>query len=178
MQRKMDYYHWASEPVKLRKLRYVQGGHPKPNGLWFDVNEDWKRWCETAEFQIENLRYRHTVTLLDSSRILHLKNARDIDSFTHTYSRNLSGSIRFLQNANDQDAFTRQYGRDLFGEIQAQFSNYILWGEVAEKYSGIIIAPYSRARRDAYIWYYGWHCASGCIWDTRVIRLGKPAKMA
>jgi hypothetical protein len=174
----MNYYHWASEPVKLRRMRYPQCGHPKPNGFWFDVNEDWKRWCEYTEFQLEDLRYRHTVEILDASRILFLKGARQIDAFTRKYGRNLAGGIRFLQAPEDQTAFTRQYGRDLFSELQAQFSNFILWQEVAETYSGIIVAPYSRARRDTYLWYYGWHCASGCVWDTGVIRLGKPCKMA
>jgi hypothetical protein len=170
----MTYYHWASDPVKLRTKDYPQCGHPKPNGLWFDVNGSWKRWCDAAQFRLENLRYRHTVTLLDTSRILFLRHARDVDAFTGEYGRNLAGHIRLLQSTEDNDAFARRYGRDLFGEIQRQFSNYIMWAEVAERYSGIIINPYSRARSQTYLWYYGWNCAGGCIWDTSVIRLGKP----
>ena len=174
----MKYYHWASDPVRLRKMSYLQSGHPKPNGLWFDVNEEWKQWCEAAEFRLETLRYRHTVTILDASRILFLRGAKDIDVFTRKYERNLFDSIQILQSSKDIDKFTRKYGHDLIGDIQRQFSKYIVWGEVAEKYSGIIIAPYSRARSLTYIWYYGWHCASGCVWDTSVIRLGRPCDMA
>ena len=170
----MTYYHWASHPVRLRKMRYLQEGHPKPNGLWFDVNGSWKRWCESVEFHPENLRYRHTVKILDTSRILFLRSAKEIDAFTRKYGHNLSGRIRPLQSAPDGKAFAREYGRDLFGEIQRQFSNYILWGEVAGNYSGIVIDPYSRSRSQTYLWYYGWNCAGGCIWDTRVLRLGKP----
>lgn len=172
----MKYYHWASDPVRLRKMSYVQSGHPKPNGLWFDVNEEWKQWCEAVQFRPETLRYRHTVTLLDPSRMLFLRTARDIDRFTRKYGRDLSGRIQLLQSAEGRDGFAQDYGRDLFSEIQAQFGNYILWGEVAEKHSGIIIAPYSRTRSLTYLWYYGWRCASGCVWDTNVIRLGKPCK--
>jgi hypothetical protein len=117
------------------------------------------------------------VTLLDSSRLLFLRNAKDIDAFTRTYRRSSIGSIQLLQSSQNNTDFARQYGRDLFGEIQSQFSNNIEWGQIAETYSGIIVAPYSRARRETYLWYYGWHCASGCIWDTRVIRLGAPCKM-
>lgn len=174
----LNYYHWASEPVKLRRMHYPQCGNPKPNGLWFDVNEDWKRWCEYTEFHLEDLRYRHRVEILDPSRILFLKGAKQIDAFTRRYGRNLAGGIQFLQSPEEQTAFTRRYGRDLYRELQAQFSNFILWQEVAAEYTGIIVAPYSRARRDTYLWYYGWHCASGCVWDTSVIRLGKPCKMA
>lgn len=174
----MTYYHWASDPVKLRRIHYPQSGHPKPNGLWFDVNMSWKRWCEAVQFRQEKLRYRHSVTLLDTSRLLFLRNAKDIDVFTREYARNLSGHIQPLQSSKDIDAFALQYGSDLFGDILGQFTNYILWGEVAEKHSGIIIDPYSRARSKTYLWYYGWNCAGGCIWDTSVIRLGKPCKMA
>jgi hypothetical protein len=84
----MTYYHWASDPVRLHKMSYPQSGHPKPNGFWFDVNEEWRRWCETVQFSIENLQYRHTVTILDASRILFLRNAK-----ISTYSRASMGII-------------------------------------------------------------------------------------
>lgn len=173
----MTYYHWAREPVKLRRMDYVQSGFPKPNGLWFDADEDWKRWCESTDYELENLRYRHTVTVIDESRILCLKNARAIDTFTGKYRLSLSSGIQFLQSENERETFTNRYGRDIFSEIQAQFSNSISWPEVAAKYSGIVIVPFSRARSSTYLWYYGWYCASGCVWDTSVIRLGKPHKM-
>jgi len=175
---RITYYHWASSPVKLRKMDYPQSGHPKPHGLWFDVNGSWKQWCEAVDFYPENLRYRHRVTILATSRILFLRTAKQIDAFTRKYGHNLSGQIQLLQSTKGMDKFARDYGTDLFGEIQRQFSNYILWGEVAAKYSGIIINPYSRSRSLTYLWYYGWNCAGGCIWDTRVIRLGKPCKIA
>ena len=158
-------------------MNYVQSALPKPNGLWFDADEDWRRWCESTGYEIENLRYRHAVTILDTSRILFLKNARAIDAFTRNYRSNFSTGIQFLQSEKEMQSFTSQYGRDIFSEIQAQFSNSISWVEVAEKYSGIIIVPFSRARSSTYLWYYGWYCASGCVWDTSVIRLGKPRKM-
>ena len=172
------YHHWAARPVKLRKISYPQSGQPKPNGLWFDVNEEWKRWCESAKFRPETFRYRHTVTILDPSQILFLRGAKDIDAFTREYAHDLSDRITLLQGAEDGGAFARRYGMDLFGDIRRQFSNYILWGEVAEKYGGIVISPYSRSRSRDYLWYYGWNCASGCVWDTSLIRLGKPCRAA
>ncbi|HSW39929.1 MAG TPA: hypothetical protein VLL97_10605 [Acidobacteriota bacterium] len=127
-----------------------------------------------TQFRLENLRYRHSVTILDASRILMLKTAKDVDAFTHKYGRDFSGNIQILQSAKDVDAFARNYGRDLSADIRKAFSSYIMWGEVAEKHTGIIVAPYSRARSRTYLWYWGWNCASGCIWDTSIIRLGKP----
>ncbi len=174
----MAYYHWASEPVTLHRRSYPQGGHPKPNGLWFDVNGSWKRWCHAVRFRLENLRYRHVVTIVDPSRILFLQNADDIDRFTRAYGRDFSGHIQVQQSSREMDEFALRYGEDLFGDIQHQFTNYILWGEVAETYGGIIVNPYSRARSQTYLWYYGWNCAGGCVWDTSVIRLGTPLKRA
>jgi hypothetical protein len=173
----MTYYHWASHPVKLQGMSYAQSGHPKPNGFWFDVNGSWKRWCEAARFRLEGLNYRHTVTILDTSQVLFLGKAKDIEVFTRRYGHNLSGKIQPLQSPEEIDAFTRQYGSDLFGDILGQFSNYILWDEVAEKHSGIILKPYFSKRSRNYLWYYGWNCSGGCIWDTSIIRLGKPRKM-
>jgi hypothetical protein len=169
----MAYYHWASRPVKLRKAEYPQSGHPKPNGFWFDVNGEWRVWCETVQFKQQDLRYRHTVTILDPSRILFLRNAKHIDAFTRRYGRNLAGNIQLMPITDESNSFSRQYGIDLFGELQKQFSNYIMWEEVAEKHSGIIVDPYSRSRSRMYLWYYGWNCAGGCVWDTSIIRLGK-----
>jgi hypothetical protein len=174
----MTYYHWAPEPVKLYRTSYPQRGHPKPHGFWFDVNESWKQWCEATQFHLQGLCYRHTVTIFDTSRVLYLRNAKDVDKFTLKYGHNMSGHIQPLQNPEEIDAFARQYGQDLFREIRGQFSNYILWGEVAEKHSGIVIDPYFHSRSLKYLWYYGLNCAGGCIWDTKVIRLGKPFKVA
>jgi hypothetical protein len=173
----MTYYHWAQAPVTLQRMTYQQMGHPKPNGLWFDVNGSWKRWCEAVQFCPEALRFRHTLSILDTSKILFLKNAKDIDIFTKRYGHDFSDHIKPVQTSEELNAFAGQYGTDLFKEIMGQFTNYIMWGEVAEEYSGIIIAPYSRARSQTYLWYYGWNCSGGCVWDTEIVELGKPQAM-
>ena len=170
----MTYYHWAAKPVKLRRMSYPQMGHPKPNGLWFDVDGSWRQWCKAAQFRLEHMIWRHTVTLRDTSRILFLRNMENIDLFTSQYGHDISGNIQPIQSSEDLDRFTCQYGSDLFGDILGQFSNYIMWEEVAGKYSGIIIDPYLPERSQTYLWYYGWNCAGGCIWDTSVVSLGKP----
>ena len=173
-----NYYHWAARPVRLRRMSYVQAGDTKPNGLWFDIDEEWKHWCERVRFRLETFRYRHEVKILDDSRILFLPSAEDIDAFTETYGRDFSSRLRIIQDPADVEAFSRAYGRDLWAEKRRQFASFILWQEVAERYSGIIVAPYCRARSHTYLWYYGWHCASGCIWDTSIIHLGKPRRIA
>ena len=46
------------------------------------------------------------------------------------------------------------------------------WAAVARCYQGIIIPTYHfEFRFDTHVsdWYYGWDCASGCIWDAGAI---------
>ena len=89
----------------------------------------------------------------------------------------IDGRIQLLQTAKDKDIFVREYGRDLFGETQEQFSSCIMWEEVADDHSGIIIDPYSRSRSRIHLWYFGWNCAGEYIWNTSIIRLSKLCEM-
>lgn len=44
------------------------------------------------------------------------------------------------------------------------------WARLAKRYDGIEIAPYQwRLRLGWQTWYYGWDCASGCIWHPRAV---------
>ncbi len=139
----MTYYHWAAEPVALKGMTYPQMGHPKPNGLWFDVDGSWKQWCEAVQFRPEHLKCRHTVTLRDTSGILFLRNIEDIDDFTSRYGQDVSGNIQPVQGAEDPDTFARQYGEDLFRDVLGQFSNYIMWGDVAGSTAVSLSTPIS-----------------------------------
>jgi hypothetical protein len=47
--------------------------------------------------------------------------------------------------------------------------SYIDWPRVAERFDGVIIAPYQWKHRLELMWYYGWDCASGCIWNARAV---------
>lgn len=169
----MVYRHWSARPVKLAGRTYPQSGHPKPNGFWFDVDDSWKRWCISVRFRINRLRYSHEVTILDPSRVLLLETAEEIDRFTRAYGHDLSSHIEPLQGPEEMRAFADQYGQDLFAGIRKHFSACILWGEVAQRHAGIIVAPYIPERSTAYLWYAGWNCAGGCVWDLSVIRLGR-----
>ena len=48
-------------------------------------------------------------------------------------------------------------------------SGVINWPKVAEKYQGVVIAPYCWEARIELDWYYSWDVASGCIWDPVAI---------
>ena len=116
----------------------------KPNGLWVSVEgngDGWRDWCEEEDFALDSFEYAHEIRLSDRAKILHLENAVGLDLFHSNYR--FEGGRSFSLN----------------------------WGLVAQTYDGIIIAPYIRSRRlsgDA-AWYYGWDCASGCIWNAKAI---------
>ena len=169
----MAYRHWSAHPVQLAGRTYPQSGHPKPNGFWFDVDGSWKKWCAAVGFRPDRLRCFHEVAVIDPSRILFLETAEGIDRFTREFGHDLSAHIEPLQSSEDMRAFADRYGQDLFGEIRKQFSSCILWGEVAQRHAGVIVAPYIPERSATCLWYAGWNCAGGCVWDLGVIRLGR-----
>lgn len=117
----------------------------KPRGLWVSVDGeyDWPSWCESSDFGIGSRRYR--VSLAEQANILLL-----------------STSAAPLN-------FTREFG--VRSEFAAFVDYAIDWCAVAARYEGIIIAPYHWSHRlsDSARWYYGWDCASGCIWNGAAV---------
>jgi hypothetical protein len=124
----------------------------KPTGLWVSVNgdDDWPSWCAAENFGHENLAFEHRIRLKQVNGVLHLSSAKEIDEFT-----------------------------DAFGTRSTPYHHQISyrtpsidWRQVAKTYAGIIISPYCWERRmsDHTQWYYGWDCASGCIWHPMAIR--------
>jgi hypothetical protein len=147
----LELSHFTDKPVsEIRSMeqtwRYGKPAfHEKPKGLWVsaDGDDDWLSWCLSEKFALEKLQKRYRVVLTADAKILRVP--EDMD---------------FL-------AFKERYGRDLpdygYPEI------YIDWPAVAQEYQGIVIAPYQWQHRLGEMWYYGWDCASGCIWDRLAI---------
>jgi hypothetical protein len=133
-----------------------QSGRPmsyaKPSGFWItdDSEECWRSWCVGEQFNLECLTHRHEV-ILDERNILILRSALQLDIFTKEFET-------FQVWGPDEEP--RKY-RD----------RCIDWGRVAEWYDGLIVTPYQWSRRmaDGFSWYYGWDCASGCIWKAAAI---------
>jgi len=123
----------------------------KPEGLWLSVDgeDDWKTWARENRFRLENMRYRYRITLDDDPCVLHLTSPSGLHEF--------------------EKVFGAEDGITSFPAID--------WQKVAELYSGIIIAPYQWRCRMNMMWYYGWDCASGCIWDVSVIKSFKRIKL-
>lgn len=138
--------HYAAEPVEFdRTVRYEQGVRHKPVGLWVSVagDDDWPEFCEQNGFDTECLAHPHTVTLTAGANILRIESPDELVGFHHAY-------------AQPDDS------RSKFADID--------WRKVATDYDGIIIAPYQWSMRlGGPFWYYGWDCASGCIWNLDAI---------
>jgi hypothetical protein len=86
-----------------------------------------------------------------------------LDCFEHNHEITLATDARILRLTSIKDV--QEFGTE---HAVAPFNN-IDWKPLAEKYQGIIIAPYQWACRFDEQWYYTWDCASGCIWDASAI---------
>lgn len=129
--------------------------HSKPTGLWISVegrgSDGWGRWCRNNNFRRGTLKTRTEIKLKPDANILWLKGPVDILDFTADYQR-----------------LPDHYPPSLH-----DMTMHIDWKKVAEKYQGIIIAPYDwHLRLDSRTeWYYSWDCASGCIWDAEAVEI-------
>ena len=147
------YIHYSEAPLLTALYNKCQddASCAKPNGLWFSVereraNDGWRDWCVAEKYRPEALTYVAELEL-DESRICRITSACELD------------------------AFDEQYTAPLFNGFVV---HYIDWRKVAEKFAGIIIAPYiweRRLRGEASGWYYGWDCASGCVWDASAVNI-------
>jgi hypothetical protein len=148
----MNLVHFSKTKFSLSKKRDYQQEDPKfnfkPRGLWVSdesASMNWSRWCRDNHFREKNLKYKTELDIA-LSEVLLIKSKRDIELFQLAYRQPMPPLHTFMS---------------------------IDWDKVAKAYKGIIITPYLwdfRLKFD-YIWYYGWDCAGGCIWDLTCVKL-------
>lgn len=115
----------------------------KPSGFWFEVNGDWRRWCSTEMPQWIRNRWLYTVD--DSTcRLLKIKTGEQLNWFHQNYC-NLSQTWEY-RCPNWHRLFVKGF-------------------------DGIEISPYQWKQRLEMMWYYGWDCASGVIWNASKVRI-------
>ncbi len=154
----MDLRHYTDQPMTLHRDRvYIQRSPNfirKPEGFWVSVlgEDDWPTWCHAERFHTDMLAHEYKVTLKSCARIHHITNLFAFDAFHDTYSV--------------ETERRPHYNSDEYWRGQRPID----WRKVAADCDGIIIAPYQWERRMLPSWYYGWDCASGCIWNPAVIR--------
>lgn len=119
----------------------------KPRGFWYEVNSDWRRWCESEMPEWLKGTMLYSVDL-GAARILRITNNYEFRRFQHRFV--VVGRERWTTGPD--------------------------WNLVAKDYDGIEIAPYLwefRLAEDC-MWYYGWDCASGVVWNASKLRVEGP----
>lgn len=141
------------EDFVLKNTKYMQEncGH-KPNGLWYQINDSWEDWCklEMPQWLGANSRGAYKVDIeIDKSNVLVIRTLEEFDSFHETFCTH-DPNNRFRPNKSD-----------------------INWKKVSSLYDGIEISDYFYKRRldNNCGWYYSWDIASGCIWNTDIIKV-------
>lgn len=123
---------------------YSRSRFGKPLGFWYSVGGSWMEWClEECPHWVRP--YIYEVTILDSKSIKSICNVEEFDKFDSEYA--------------------------LPQKHPCRFTDHIDWDKLKNEFSGIQISPYLWKRRLESVWYYGWDCASGCVWDFSSIRL-------
>lgn len=155
--------HYSARPLP-RLVNRRQEISVKPRGLWISVEgeQDWLQWCRDEDFNLASLAIVTEIRLTDTARIIRLTSPNDIDAFTRERSAQPGDLVR--NDAGERIALPESLTR---GGI------FMDWPRVAAEYDGIIIAPYIWRRRLSRhcSWYYGWDCASGCVWRASAITL-------
>lgn len=156
--------HYHQEPVELDRSRvYEQDRNHwragKPHGLWVSVQgeDDWEAWCQGEEWDLASLAHVHRVTLRPSSDVLWLSTAEKLDAFHAEWSYEDDFERRMAVNSPLSEEYRRSHWP-------------VDWAKVAQRWDGVMFAPYLWSRRlGGPFWYYGVDCASGCIWNLDAI---------
>jgi hypothetical protein len=127
----------------------------KPEGLWVsDDNEEpnWKSWCTEEEFNLYGLALAYEIHLTKDHNIIILTEEREVIDFSNEFQ------------------MTKERGRTISFELN--------WRRVAMYAEGVIISPYHWSLRlePDHLWYNGWDCASGVIWNPCAIAFIKQIK--
>lgn len=146
----LKYY---NEPIRLSEIEDRSqpdaSKYTKPRGCWItdDTENCWRSWCIGEQFQLEYLTHKHEV-VIDETSVLILRSPYELDAFTSEFA----------------------VERPWSWEGRKYVDRCIDWREVAKRYDGLVVTPYLWARRMELDWYYGWDCASGCIWKAGAIK--------
>jgi len=141
------YWHYSKEPLR-RVLPAPEQPAPgecrpgvgagKPVGLWFSVGDAWRKWCRENDYETDGGVAVRTELSLDPGRFLVIDGYGKLMDFDREWSAPTGSGMSSCR---------------------------IDWRGVAARWGGIVIAPYVWEARYELLWYYGWDCASGCVWD-------------
>lgn len=64
----------------------------KPNGLWYELDQDWRRWCDSEQPNWLKGRFVHQVSL-GKTRLRIIRTLAEFDAFTLLYGTNVRGYV-------------------------------------------------------------------------------------
>lgn len=146
-----ELFHWSASPLQWKPgMAIIRNSHysdMNPAGLWVspDGADSWESWCRNHNFHLGGLAHKHRVTLKRKAKILHISTLQEFDAFCERHTQPMWLGEKLL------------------------LSYKIDWEGIAAIHQGILIAPHRPERHLGPLWYYGWDCASGCIWDANAI---------
>jgi len=142
--------HYSAAPIGALVVREQKSHSIKPTGLWVSDDDDeqnWRAWCEAEDVRPDCLRFAYDVELVPDANVLFLRSAPEVLSFGREWLTD--------------DPALREVNRS---------EMFLAWNRVRERWAGLMITPYQWEVRLGPMWYYGWDCASGCIWDPAAIK--------
>jgi hypothetical protein len=131
----------------------------KPRGLWYGINQSWVEWCSSEEPGWVHDHFHEVV--LDHTKILRISNIKQFNAFEKEFGM-IDPMLKMFE-----DRMPSLGGFSLEASHIGRES--IDWHKVAKQYSGLEITPYLWEKRLTSMWYYGWDCASGCVWNANAI---------
>lgn len=142
--------HYSSKLMeRLNNCTYIQRTDWKPSGLWLSVEGfagdlNWKDWCLSEGFRLEELAFSYEVKLKKEADILHLYDKPDLIYFT------------------------KEFGIDNNKNIDWSKVNTFYRGIIIAPYIWT-----ARLDPECF-WYYGYDCACACVWSLSAIESFKP----
>lgn len=147
----MDRRHWTKRPVTNWQPRPVVRADRhsfKPVGLWYEIDGGWIDWCSGEQPDWARAYAGHyPIEVTIPTRLLTLATPADVWAFSRRYSTNIVPHLRGID-----------------------------WQRVARDHGGIEIRNYWKMSTLRFeidlMWFYGWDCSSGCVWDLTAIAVG------
>lgn len=134
----------------LSDMRY----NLKPAGLWYGIDGDWIEWCE-SEMPHWVKPYYYELEFVENINLLLITNLAELKSFNDKYSVVIKEDAVFPLKEID-------------------------WVKVMKDYDGIEIQNYHSIKYATYseiglslsmIWFSGWDCNSGCVWNLGKVKV-------
>lgn len=147
-----------SRSPKLEQKTYAQDISHKPKGIWYGFNMNWLRWMYSNMPEWVK-KYDYFLEIdVSSANIIKIETKEQLADFDNKY-----------QNT-DRDSYDR--------DLSYTYSRLSIdWKKVAQDYDGIEMPNYKalvkRVGDYTGYWYDSWDIDSGCIWNTKAIKVVK-----